>query len=239
MSLTPAPRYYEYAVKPQDTLSHLVFTFYGFGPGSAHYRSAQEFLLSLNPEVKNSDRIEVGQILRVAEYAPPSVFTRPHRPHHLLDTLQDPLLLDVLGDTPYLSASVHPTDRNQFWALSWLEHHGNWLTVPGGIALGATENLMSPGNIDLIKKISDLYAEYQKNKITKGEYDARRKAALDQFKQNVGPMERLLFGKRTTHQAVRIARAGGIPATAHIAKHAKELRPSRPSAKSAASFSPA
>lgn len=37
-------------------------------------------------------------------------------------------------------------------------------------------------------------------------------------------MERLLFGNQTTQQTIRIAKAGGIPATTHIAKHAQRLK---------------
>ncbi len=33
-----------------------------------------------------------------------------------------------------------------------------------------------------------------------------------------------MFGKNTTHESLRIARAGGVPATAHIRKHADRLK---------------
>ena len=216
--------YYEYTVRPSDTFSQLIFTFYGFVPASPSYQGAKEHLLSLNPAIKNPDHIQIGQILRVAEYPPPSIFAGPNRPPHLLQSLQDPPLRDILGSQTFITSPVHPLDRDTFWALSWLEHHGHWLTVPGGIALGATSNLMSPGNVSLVQQVADLYAKYQKNKLTKGQYDAQRKVLLNQFRQNVGPVERLLFGNQTTHQAIRIAKAGGIPATAHIAQHAQRLK---------------
>ncbi len=90
--------------------------------------------------------------------------------------------------------------------------------------LGASGNLLSLGNIDLINDVSDQYAKYKLGEITKAQYDYRRKKALDQLKRNIGPVEQLLFGKNTTHESIRIARAGGIPATAHIAKHADKLK---------------
>ena len=37
-------------------------------------------------------------------------------------------------------------------------------------------------------------------------------------------MEPLLFGKRTAPQALRIARGGGMPATAHLTRHADKMR---------------
>ena len=44
------------------------------------------------------------------------------------------------------------------------------------------------------------------------------------LKKNIGPVEKILFGNKTTHQSIRIARAGGVPATANIAKHAGRLK---------------
>ena len=77
---------------------------------------------------------------------------------------------------------------------------------------------------NLIHETSDLYARYKTGEITKGQYDARRKKALDQLRKNIGPMEKLLFGKHTPHQVIRIARAGAIPATTHIRQHADRLK---------------
>lgn len=224
MSIATAPTYYEYPVRPGDSLSRLIATFYGYTASSPNYAGAKDHLLALNPDIRNPDRLYVGQILRVAEYPPPSIFTTRSRTQRLLDSLQAPDLQQALNGQSFITQPVHPVNHGTFWALTWLEHHGNWLTIPGGIALGATQNLMSPGNRSLIEAVADLYADYQQNKLTKGQYDARRKALLTRFKQNIGPIERLLFGNRTTHQAIRIAKAGGIPATAHIAKHAQRIK---------------
>ena len=110
-----------------------------------------------------------------------------------------------------------------FWALSWLEQNSNYLTIPGGIAMSANENLLSAGNIGLINNVSDHYADYKSGRITKGQYDYRRKISLDKLKKNIGPMEKVLFGKGTPHQSIRIARAGGIPATQHITRNANKI----------------
>ena len=44
---------------------------------------------------------------------------------------------------------------------------------------------MMPGNIKLIEPVANLYADYQQNKLTKGQYDTKRKALLACFKQDV------------------------------------------------------
>lgn len=110
-----------------------------------------------------------------------------------------------------------------FWALAWLEHNTNSLVVPGSVVTGATSNLLSPANTALIKKVGDLYAEYKKGTISKGQYDYQRKIALETLKQNIGPMERLLFGNKTTRESIRIARGGGVPATAYMDKNFERL----------------
>jgi hypothetical protein len=107
--------------------------------------------------------------------------------------------------------------------LSWLEHNSKALTIPGSIAVGATSNLFSPGNQSLVTEVSDLYAQYKAGEITKGQYDYRRKVALDRLRNNLGSAEKWLFGKKTTHESIRIARRGGVPATAHIKKHAGRI----------------
>src|SRR5690606_29168514 len=72
-------------------------------------------------------------------------------------------------------------------------------------------------------QINDYYADYKSGKITKGQYDRLRKISLDKLKTNIGPFEKWLFGPQTTHQAIRIARGGGVPAGANIARHADRL----------------
>ncbi len=42
--------------------------------------------------------------------------------------------------------------------------------------------------------------------------------------KNIRPVEKLLFGKNTPHESIRIARAGDVPTTTDIAKHAGRLK---------------
>jgi hypothetical protein len=114
--------------------------------------------------------------------------------------------------------------REMFWALSWLEQNSNHLVIPGSIAMGASENLLSGGNLALITDVSDHYADYKSGTITKGQYDYRRKISLDKLKANIGPFEKWIFGNKTTNETIRIARSGGLPATANITANANKLK---------------
>jgi hypothetical protein len=70
----------------------------------------------------------------------------------------------------------------------------------------------------------DLYAQDKFGGISKNQYDCQRRLLLNQFKNNIGPFERWLFGNKTSHEAIRIARGGGIPATKNITDQAARLK---------------
>ncbi len=200
--------YYEYKIKNGDTFSGIIHNMFGRARNDTRYAETVKHLLALNPQIKNPDRIRAGDMLRLG-VLPVAPQAKPRAVH-----------------TPptFITQPTHSDDAEAFWAFSWLEHNGNYLTIPGSIAAGASGNLLSPGNVNLINEVSDHYADYKTKKTTKGQYDARRKKSLNQLKKNIGPMEKLLFGKNTTHQSIRIARRGAIPATAHITQHADRLK---------------
>ena len=204
--------YYEYKIKNGDTLSGIIHRMFGYLPNHARYTETLKHLLTLNPQIKNPHQIKYGDMLRLAVL--PST---PQPTTRIAKTSQ-------VQPPSFITEAIHPNDRDNFWALSWLEHNANYLTIPGSIAVGATGNLLSPGNVNLINAVSDHYADYKSGRTTKSQYDYRRKRTLDKLRANIGPFEKLMFGKNTTHQSIRIARSGGVPATAHISKHANRLK---------------
>ncbi|MCF6337800.1 MAG: LysM peptidoglycan-binding domain-containing protein [Gammaproteobacteria bacterium] len=207
--------YYEYKIKNGDTFSGIIHSMFGVVPKDTRYAETVKFLLALNPQIQNPDRIRAGSMLRLGVLPP-----KPQTDAQIAKVKET-----VQGDQgKFITESVSQHDMDNFWALAWLEHNANYLTIPGGIAAGAAGNLLSPGNVNLLNEVSDEYAKYKSGEITKSQYDYRRKRALDMFKANVGPFEKWMFGKNTTHETIRIARAGGIPATANIAKHADRLK---------------
>ncbi|NOX91929.1 MAG: glycine zipper family protein [Gammaproteobacteria bacterium] len=186
---------------------------FGYVLNDTRYTEAVKHVLALNPQINNPDRIRAGDMLRLG--------VLPVTPQPKPPTIARP---SQIKPPAFITRSVSPDDIENFWVLSWLEHNANYLTIPGAIATGAGGNLLSPGNVGLINKVSDHYADYKSEKTTKSQYDYRRKQALNQLRKNIGPVEKILFGNKTTHQSIRIARAGGIPATANIAKHADRLK---------------
>lgn len=219
--------YLEYRIKPGDNLTMIIGRFYGTGYSGAAYTARLTQILALNPHISNPDMIHAGTILRLmtkpAPVAPAASILPPIAAAHRLPLPVRPHVEPCRPGDLVLNA-VPPQDELDFWMLSWMTENSNYLVVPGSIATGAFSNLLSPGNIGLIEEIGDLYGQRRAGAITRGQYDYQRAARLNQLSQNIGPMERLLFGDKTPREAIRIARGGGVPATHNITSHANRLR---------------
>lgn len=208
--------YFEYRIKSGDTLSSIVFRMFGYASSDTRYKKTVDHLLALNPQIKNINFIKTGDMLRLG-VLPPVISSSKQ-------VAQIPIKSRaVVPSDNFVMSHVPAKDADNFWALSWLAQNSNYLTIPGGVALGTKGNLLSPANIALLTQINDDYAKYKTGNITKGQYDYLRKTSLDKLKSNVGPFEKWMFGQKTTHEAIRIARGGGVPANANIVKHADRL----------------
>ena len=119
---------------------------------------------------------------------------------------------------------IHPQEHDHLWAATWLEHNASLVTLPGGATLASIGNLSNPANVGVIEELGELHAERIKTKMSRNRYRQLRRHKLKQLQHQIGPMEKLLFGKQTSPQALRIAQGGGIPATAHITAHAEKLK---------------
>ena len=67
-----SPLFYEYKIKSGDTLAGLIKSMYGIEPTNTRYQEFISYILSINPQIKNSDFIRAGDILRLSEYPPQS-----------------------------------------------------------------------------------------------------------------------------------------------------------------------
>ena len=210
---------FEYKIKSGDTFSNIIFKMFGYGMNDNRYSEKRDYVLSLNPHITNPNLIKAGDILQLDVSPPLSKSTTQNKGVTSSPTTNP----QSEKNGKFITTPVNTQDMENFWALSWLEQNSNYLTIPGGIAMSANENLLSAGNIGLINNVSDHYADYKSGKISKGQYDYRRRASLDKLKSNIGPFEKWIFGKNTTHETIRIARSGGIPATEHITRNANRL----------------
>jgi hypothetical protein len=199
-------RCYAYIVQPGEDLITLVHRLYGWSPPARRYAEIVQTLKVLNPHVPRLESPVPGTTLVLCEDPANLIGAPPPPPPH------------------FLSASPSPAERQQFWVLAWAQH-SQWLTAGGGVALGAGSTLLGNGNLELLRQVGDEYAAYRQSggRITKGQYDHRRRTLIERFRQNMGPAERWLFRGASTSQAIRIARGGGVPYDQQIRQHADRL----------------
>ena len=217
--------FFEYRIKARDRLSMIMAKFYGVGPRSPNYNAYLQQILSLNPHIKDPSLIRAGSLLRLIAVPSTASFTSTYDPVSAPFFSPSAAMCPAeYGPESFATHDVPAQDELDFWMLSWLAQSSNYLVIPGSILTGTQGNLLSGGNIQLVEQISDLYAQYKAGEMTKGQYDYRRKLLLDQFKNNMGPFERFLFGNKTSHEAIRIARGGGVPATQNITRHTDHLK---------------
>ena len=248
--LTPT---YQYTIKPNDTLGSVIYKLYGIHPASGQFVAVLEFVMARNPQITRPSQIAPGTILRIDEYHPKQQSILKNTSARFLTGDSTIGLSNKLGQSrnmctaqsinsaalpqwkPALNGShqargkihpidIHPQDHDHLWAATWLEHNTSLVTLPGGATLASIGNLSNPANVGVIEELGDLHAERTTTKMSRNRYRQLRRHKLKQLQHQIGPMENLLFGKQSSPQALRIAQGGGIPATAHITRHAEKLK---------------
>lgn len=133
--------YFEYNIKNGDTLSSIIHKMFGYTSRDSRYQTTIEYLQSLNPHLIDPNKIRYGDTLRLgvipANKPAINIITRP-----AVNTIkQSPK--STHSNPPLITTAIPPQDNDAFWALSLFEQNTNYLTIPGGIALGANGNLMA------------------------------------------------------------------------------------------------
>lgn len=209
-----------YIVKPGDTVSRIIHSLYNLQRGTERYAYAEAHLCYLNG-IKDPNQIRVGQSLIITPLPLPEILTRSFKqPADIIN--QSPRPPFRTNTTLPITLATKP-EQDMFWALSWFQQNSNWLTIPGAMVADASGRILHEQNIGLLREVKTLYDNYKAGRITKNQYDYGRQKALKQFSSRVGPLEKLMFGGRTSQEAMRIARGGAIPATQNIIQHASRL----------------
>ncbi|WP_404971421.1 LysM peptidoglycan-binding domain-containing protein [Vibrio campbellii] len=210
-----------YSVRPGDTLSKIILKFYQVRYGSNEYKAALQQITSDNPQVNDPDKIKIGQSLILRKLnTPTGVESRPISANAQTISEAD----QKQFDSTVKALSI--PEREAFWALSWLDD--NWGPASAGIgasfaSMGFLLGSESKGNISELKKLDGLYQDYKAGRLTKGQYDYRRRKLLETVAKNLGPTEKLFFNGQKARESMRISRKGGVPATSAIKKNTDKL----------------
>jgi len=219
-----------YVVRPGDTLSHIVQQFYDLPPGAQGHAAAIAAVRYFNPAIVDGNYLVPGQILRLLPLPVGNALASCPVPTDFQHTLTSTPLRHHREpvDSRYVNQFAaqipqEPAQRDLFWALAQLQDNYNWLATPTGIGLTSFGHLVGPANAALLQQIGSQHALFHQGKFSKGQYLHTSRKLLRQFADNVGPIEKFLFKGKSTHDAIRISRVRGIPATQNVITHVAKM----------------
>lgn len=223
-----------YPVQPRDTLSKIVTQFYGIPYGGNEYQAAIKMVKALNPEIKDPNKIRVGQLIKLNSKLTPeqtallcSVPDDFYKEQELAQSsgfIQTPTK-HFLSPQPN-SHRFYPRnsmEQEAYSKLAWMTENYGLLTAPAAGGLSTLNGITNVQVTSTIDEISRHYNDYKKGVITQNQYNYRRRLAVQDLSRRLGPFERHLFNGFTAPEALRINRFKAIPATRDIARHSNRL----------------
>lgn len=227
-----------YYVKPGDTLSQIITSYYDIRYGTKEYDYALLQVLFNNKHITNPNSIQPRQVISLLPMTPRygvSMCLEEDAAQQDFEVLRNKAMNNnsVMAFRPNDSATQQflssipsdPQERDMFWTLAWLQSNYDILLSTGAAtAANVLGGLAGEQNSGLIKEVDKLYTQYQNKKLTKSQYDYKRRQVLKSYSRKVGPVfEKAVFNGQTTQQAIRINRTKALPANANILKYAGRL----------------
>ena len=226
-----------YYVKPGDTLSQIITSYYDIRYGTKEYDYALLQVLFNNKHITNPNSIQPRQVISLLPMTPRygvSMCLEEDAAQQDFEVLRSKAMNNssVMAFRPNDSATQQflssipsdPQERDMFWTLAWLQSNYDILSTGAAATANVLGGLAGEQNSGLIKEVDKLYTQYQNKKLTKSQYDYKRRQVLKSYSQKVGPVfEKAVFNGQTTQQAIRINRTKALPANADILKYAGRL----------------
>ena len=226
-----------YYVKPGDTLSQIITSYYDISYGTKEYDYALLQVLFNNKHITNPNSIQPRQVISLVPMTPRygvSMCLEEDAAQQDFEVLRNKAMNNnsVMALRPADSATQQflssipsdPQERDMFWTLAWLQSNYDFLSTSAGAATNILGGLTGEHNNTLIKEVDNLYSQYKKGALTKSQYDYKRQQVLKSYSKKVGPLfEKAVFNGQSTQQAIRINRTKALPANANILKYAGRL----------------
>ena len=181
-----------YNVKAGDSLHRIIKTYHG-SISLQQQNDIVSKIMTDNPEIKNPNLIYSGQILIIdipQQYTAMPGFIRA--PIISADeTIISTLKSDIQRSTP--------PEKDLITSLAPI------LLGTGATGLTMIDRTFK-SNTSLLTEMVENYNDYKADKISKGQYDYRRKKLVNRIKAKLGPTNALLNGNRSPNEVLRISR---------------------------------
>ncbi len=195
-----------YHVQPGDSLNHIINRYYGAISAQKRQTIIQQIQHD-NPEVSNPDHIVPNQLLFI-----------DIPPQYCANSSEE-------WATPKLNLSKQQLKPLQQHWNNASSNERSVLSQVAPVMLGTgTASLFAiktsfQSNAPHLQTLVNLYEDYKANKLTKGQYDYRRRKAIQAFENRLGPLRNILGRQKSHRQILRISRKRGRPLTGNITQH--------------------
>ena len=184
-----------YQVTSGDNLSAIIKRYHG-NISFQQQKSVLDKILADNPEIKNPNVIFPGQIFALA--IPQNYCAFPGQP-------KTPVIQADEQVAKVLKQTLQKTTPQENVLLSAI--------APIMLGTGSSSMMMIDQtfktNAPLVAEMVENYNDYKTDKLTKGQYDYRRKTLLSRLKSKLGPTNLLLNGAKSPNEVLRISRKKG------------------------------
>jgi len=192
-----------YHVRSGDNLSKIIRRYHGAVTAQQRDEIINQIRID-NPHVSNPNKIYPDQLLQL---------NIP--PQHCTASSHSKTTLNV--------NKKHIKPLQQKWQNSTAKEK-KLLSTLTPIMLGTGSASMTmlnktfTANTPLLTEIAKNYDEYKLGTITRGQYDYRRKSLISKIKSRLGPLQKILSGKRSQSEVLRISKTKGRAPTQNITR---------------------
>ena len=199
-----------YHVQPGDSLSRIINRYYGIVSPQKRQTIIQQIQRD-NPRVSNPNHIVPNQLLFID--IPPQYCA------NLSEEWATPKLNLSKQQIKPLQQHWNSASPNE---RSMLSQVAPIMLSTGSASLFAIKTSFQ-SNAPHLQTLVNLYEDYKANKLTKGQYDYRRRKAIHAFENRLGPLRNILSRQKSHRQILRISRKRGRPLTGNITQHIKHM----------------
>lgn len=199
-----------YHIQPGDTVIRIIHKYYGVLPHAKQQALIEQ--IQAENSLRNADMIFPGQLLK----------------------LSVPRLYCAAPQEWTFASIILSNDDSWFYQLNhdWQTASADERRMASNLApliLGAGAAGMTmidktfATNAPTLAEMAENYESYKARKITKGQYDYRRRSLLNQLESKLGPTKALLTGSKNPSEVLRISRSKGTAPTQPITQQLKRM----------------